>query len=298
MSRRSHPYTLSQLRAFHDVAATLSFTQSARRLHLTQPALSASVRKLETTIGSPLFYRERQRVQLTQAGRELLPLARRVIEQAQSMEQAVDRLSGRQGACLRVQIASALFSVSSYGRLQAFRRAYPDVRLEIDAFACDRSLQDILSGRVDVIYGPALPHPDVELRIIRRAGVLAVLPPGHRFAAQPRLRWSMVLGEPLLLLSAGEGLTDFLREALEGHGWSLTIGQTIARLESLVSLVRAGLGIGVISAPVGAWLGCGQVHVVPLEEPTVSVPMAVGRLATRGHAPMVQRLFECLARAA
>jgi DNA-binding transcriptional LysR family regulator len=106
-----------------------------------------------------------------------------------------------------------------------------------------------------------------------------------------------VLGEPLLLLSDGEGLADFLREALEVQGRSLIVGQTITRLESLVSLVLAGLGVGLISTPASAWLGRDQVQVLPLEDPAVSVPTAVGRLATQGHSPMVQRLFECLGRA-
>jgi len=292
----AYPYTLAQLRVFLDVAETLSFTASARRLHCTQPALSTSVRKLEAAIGAPLFHRERRHIQLTPAGHELLPVSRRLIAKANIVEQAVDRLAHRQGACVRMQIASAFFGMSSYEGLKAFRRAYPGVRLETRAFAGERSVQDILSGRVDVVYGPALARPDVEVRITGRAGVAAVLPPGHPFAVHRRLRWAMLRGEPLLLLSDGEGLPDILRRALEGQGDILSLRQTLARLESLVSLVRAGLGVGLISTPASAWLGSDNVRVVPLEDPVVMVPMAVSRLAGLGSAPLVDQLFDYLAR--
>ncbi|MEU3609214.1 LysR family transcriptional regulator [Streptomyces sp. NPDC035033] len=77
---------LQQLRTFREVAAELSFTRAARNLHYSQPSVTAHIKNLEEFIGTPLFHRGGGRIELTDAGRSLLPHAERIIEIAETAE--------------------------------------------------------------------------------------------------------------------------------------------------------------------------------------------------------------------
>lgn len=142
--------TIAALRAFESAARLLSFTRAADDLGLTQTAISHAIRKLETTVGQPLFEREGNRLGLTRAGRDLLPVARGVIE---SLTVTADRLR-EQASYSTLTVASVLsFSVKwLLPRIADFSAHHPEIRLQVGA---NLHLDDALQPDTDIaiLYG-------------------------------------------------------------------------------------------------------------------------------------------------
>jgi len=142
--------SIAMLRAFESAARLLSFTRAADDLGLTQTAISHTIRKLESITGQSLFEREGNRLRLTRAGRDFLPVARAVIE---SLTSTTERL--REQASYTVLTVSSVLSFSVkwlIPRLADFSRAHPDIRLQIGA---NMHLDDTLQPDTDIaiLYG-------------------------------------------------------------------------------------------------------------------------------------------------
>src|SRR6202051_2430890 len=99
--------TLRQLKVFEAVARHLSFSRAAEELHLTQPAVSTQVKKLEEHAGLPLFEQLGQKIHLTPAGVEMLHSGRVIIQQFGEIEQAMTQFKGVSGGKLNVTVISA-----------------------------------------------------------------------------------------------------------------------------------------------------------------------------------------------
>lgn len=142
--------TITMLRAFESAAQQLSFTRAADDLALTQTAISHTIRKLEGIVGQPLFERDGNRLRLTRAGKEYLPVARGVID---SITSATQRL--REQADFSVLTISSVLSFSVnwlLPRLADFSAAYPDIRLQIGANVhLDEAMQQ--DADVAILYG-------------------------------------------------------------------------------------------------------------------------------------------------
>jgi DNA-binding transcriptional LysR family regulator len=143
---------LRELRYFVAVAEELSFTNAARRLHVSQPALSGAVRQLETRVGVTLLNRTTRKVELTPAGRTLLAHAREVLEASASLDGALRAHRG--GGSLRVGIFAQGAGDLTLPILQAFESAHPEVELLVSEVSPTALVTALVDGRVDVLIAP------------------------------------------------------------------------------------------------------------------------------------------------
>ena len=151
--------TLRQIRAFHEVARARSFTLAARRMHLTQSAVSMLVRQLEEAFGLRLFDRVGRRVHLTQAGQEMLPVTARILDDmAQVAEGAADLRALRRGR-LRLAVPQMLAGAWLPERLGAFRADHPEVMIDVIDTTGDRIVQAVAASEAEIGIGPRRPLP-------------------------------------------------------------------------------------------------------------------------------------------
>ena len=167
------------LRAFLTVAKHRSFTHAAEELFLTQSAVSQQIRSLETTLGTPLFVRERHTVELTDAGRTLLPRAQEIVALVDSVRSLIDAprtLAGR----LRIVAATVASSYLYVGLFERFARAYPDVVLEASTGrGRDAALAAIRSDEADAAFMQfPVDGDDVVADELGQTDVVAVAAPG------------------------------------------------------------------------------------------------------------------------
>lgn len=243
---------LQDLRYFVAVAANLHFGKAAAECHVSQPTLSGQLRKLEETLGVVLFERTNKRVALTPVGSQLLPHARKALEEAlviQDMAAAShDPLSGK----LRVGIIPTLAPYLVPLWLGPMKQAYPSLHIELWEDLTDALLQMLRDHRLDAVL-VASEDEDKELRTIPlfREPFLAALPTGHALSHVEVVR-EEDLQPDILVLAEGHCLARQSLEAcgrLEENKHNAHLGQLQATsLDTLLNLVGAGYGTTLVPA--------------------------------------------------
>jgi DNA-binding transcriptional LysR family regulator len=249
---------LRHLRYFITIAEELHFGNAARRLHMTQPPLSQSLLALEGILGTALFERNRRGVALTAAGSALLPEARRLIEQAGTLPGLVQRAaSGEAGKLVLAFVSSADYSVLP-PFLRAYRAAYPQVQITLREATSDLQLDELLDGRVDAgLLIPPLPdraRAELDYLPVLNEPLILASP-----ADLPTLRGKKAADlhklPPLPLIifprAISPGLYDAIFAVFHAAGLTPAIGQEAIQMQTIVSLVSAGMGIALVPQSVG-----------------------------------------------
>jgi DNA-binding transcriptional LysR family regulator len=188
------------LRYFMAVAEELHFGRAATRLYIAQPSLSHQIRKLEETLGTPLFVRSSRRVQLTAAGRTLAHEAPKALT---ALEQAVE-LTRLSGAGIATTIRLGYTPVANFDTLtallDALREDHPDLMIDArEVFSAE--IPDRLSaGDLDIGLALSPQHREgVHAELLREEPVSALLSARHRLADTPRIPLTALRDETLLL---------------------------------------------------------------------------------------------------
>lgn len=244
---------LPHLSAFLAVAETLHFGHAAERLHIAQPALSARVRTLETSLGVPLFERTTRSVRLTRAGHELLPEARAVLAQAAKAAETARRAAGLDRPVLRLAGIDSAMAGLLPGVIRAFRQAEPQVDLRVAEMLTREATEALQRGLCDIAFGRYPPGGGMEGRLVLREPLVAVLPAQHRLAQHAAVAAEDLRGEQLVMPSRQHRpiLYDIVTGYLDSCGVSLPLVLEANERHVMLALVAAGLGVSL--AP--AWIG-------------------------------------------
>ena len=251
---------LRQLRYFVTVAEELHFGRAARRLAMTQPPLSQQIQALEEEIGVQLFARTRRSVMLTPTGQQWLPEVRRVLADAAALPGLAQRLArGEVGS-----LVLAFVSTADYGilpeLLRHFRARHPEVQLQLREATSDVQLDALAEGTIDaglVIRPqlPVMPHGFSYLPLVREPLVLAVpdgwRPRGGEGAAPPGQVWLREAAhEPLIIFPrrSAPAFYDIITGYYARDGLTPAIAQEAIQMQTIVSLVSAGMGVALVPA--------------------------------------------------
>ena len=242
---------LRQLRYFIAVAEEMHFGRAALRLHMTQPPLSQTIQALEQLLGAALFERSRRGVALTPAGIALLPEARRLLAQAQELPQLVQRAAaGEVGRLTLAFVSSADYSVLP-PFLRAYRAAYPQVQITLQESTSDLQLDDLLHNRIDAgLLIPPLPDKaKLELDylpVLNEPLVLAV--PAGLLAKKGKVALAAMPRLPLIVFprAISPALYDAIVSVFRDAGITPEIGQQAIQMQTIVSLVSAGMGMALV----------------------------------------------------
>jgi LysR family transcriptional regulator, low CO2-responsive transcriptional regulator len=240
--------TLRQLNVFESVARNLSFSRAAEELHLSQPAVSTQVSKLEDHAGMPLFEQLGKKIHLTPAGAHVLASARAIIQQFTELEEAMTQFKGIAGGRLNVAVISAgdYFFPSL---LVEFARRHAGVTLNFGVCNREELLTQMAENRTDLavmvrppsdadmVAEPFAPHPYV-----------IVAPPNHPLVGKKRIPLARVLREPFIVREKGSDTWQSLTDAFGEHLAQLNIAMEIKSMETIKHAVIAGMGVSFLSA--------------------------------------------------
>ncbi|GAA1672449.1 LysR family transcriptional regulator [Fodinicola feengrottensis] len=237
---------LRSLRSFIVTATELHFSRTAKRLHVSQSALSQQIKALEDSLGVPLFVRTSRMVELTPAGEALLEAAPRILFE---VDRAVDRVrkaaDGTAGTLAIGSVGTALTSIAPR-IMRALRQEAPDLRFEVTQLDTDAQLLALADRRLDVaIVREARPHPALCLEQLVSEPLVVVLPDDHRYANQAQIRPGDLAREHFILWprQLGAEFYDIIIGYCREHGFSPDIVAEGADIETQLGLVASGLGI-------------------------------------------------------
>ncbi|MDB5874335.1 MAG: transcriptional regulator, LysR family [Ramlibacter sp.] len=240
--------TLRQLKVFEAVARHLSFSRAAEELHLTQPAVSTQVKKLEEHAGLPLFEQLGKKIHLTPAGAEMLHSSRVIIRQFQDVEEAMTQFKGVSGGKLNVAVISAgdYFFPSL---LVEFARRHAGVTLNFGVCNREELLEQLTDNLTDlaIMVRPPL-DMDTENEPFAPHPYVIVAAHDHPLASRKRIPVSRLAREPFVVREKGSDTWNSMEEGFGTHLAELNIAMKIKSTETIKQAVIAGMGVSFLSA--------------------------------------------------
>src|SRR5579864_540280 len=252
---------LRQLRYFVTVAEEKHFGRAAARLSMTQPPLSQAIRALEETLGVALFARTKRSVELTPVGADLLPEVRRLLASAEGLRPLAQSLARGEAGVLSL----AFVSTADYGLLPLllhdFGARHPRVRLQLAEATSDVQIDELVAGRIDagLVIAPLPPRHLAQLSwlpIAREPLVIAMSSElAEHAGSNPDGDWRDepvslrdVADAPLVIFPRrlAPGFYDIIMDCYGVAGLTPRIGQEAIQMQTIVSIVSAGMGVALV----------------------------------------------------
>ncbi len=241
---------LRQLRYFVAVAEDGNISRAAKRIFLTQPALSRQIKALEDEIGQCLLKREAHSIRLTPVGEALLREARDLIQHAEQVLERV-RAAGR-GVRLRVGYAPSLAAGLLAAAVENFTQAHPNARVELFDLSTEEMLEGLENDKLDVALsvGQQRGTRGLKWTPLRRVPWQLVVNRNHPLARQSHVTPAEVAREPLLVFCQRDypEYWDIITGWLRRHKLRPQIAEEYDGLESLMAAVESGLGVALLTS--------------------------------------------------
>lgn len=249
---------LRHLRCFLMLAEELHFGRAAQRLAMTQPPMSVAIRQLEASVGAQLFVRNSKTVQLTAAGRALLPEAQALLARASHARQLAQDVAQGQAGSLRIGFVGAMLYRGLPQMVQPFQAAHPRLRLELRELSSAEQLVELRQDRLDAGFAHT---PDVPAGLshilVASQPLVACVPHTHALAQRPHpqapVRLAELGSEPLALVSrtVSPDYHDRILALCEQAGWQPQVRHELRHWLSVVSVVSQGMGVALVPEALG-----------------------------------------------
>lgn len=238
---------LRQLQAFQAVARTSSFTHAARELHLTQSAISHSIKALEEELGCSLFTRVGKKMHISQAGEVLLDQTQTVFAALYQAREAVKNLSAWGRGRLRVGASVTICHYIVTSVIREFRECFPDAELVIDPMETYESHTAIMDNRLDLaITLPPTANDNLAFCPLFTDELLLVYAPSHPLARNGILQRQELKHGKYMLLSKRNATFDLLLDYLRKERVELGKMAELGSVDAVKDLIKLGMGIGVL----------------------------------------------------
>jgi DNA-binding transcriptional LysR family regulator len=289
---------LRQLRYFIAVAEELHFGRAAARLHMTQPPLSQAIAALEELLGAPLFVRNRRTVELAPAGAALLPEARRLLLEADALPELARRAaSGEAGRLALAFVTSCDYSVLP-PFLRRYSERYPAVHLKLVEATSDVQVEELLRGRIDAgLLIPPLPDKaegELDYMKVLDEPLILCAPAGLDGLGTGPVLLQDLPRLPLIIFprEISPALHDAILSCFRAAGVTPVIGQLAIQMQTIVSLVSAGMGLALVPQSVSNLMRPG-VEYRALADPTPLVETGIAWRRDNGS-PVLRGFLELL----
>jgi DNA-binding transcriptional LysR family regulator len=264
--------TPDQLITFATVAEHLNISRAAVALHLSQPAVSGQLRALQEEFGEPLYHRDGRGVRLTPSGTQLAEYAARLRETYREAQAYRDALRGLERGMLRVGASTTLASYVLPYLIAAFQGRFPEISIQTALGNTGDIVNFLATLDIAMIEGPpgaSLP-PGTGMHAWREDEIVAIVPREHPLAQRvlsptdaahtttntrdKRKRradtatFAELARYPLVLREAGSGVRQLIEQEFMRHDLPVRVALEVAGVEGVKEAVRAGMGIGFVSA--------------------------------------------------
>jgi len=280
------------LRAVVALARFGSFIAAASYLRISQPGLSRIIQQTETLLGVRLFARGTRSVSQTEAGREFIPAAERLLGELFQQSQKVRTLDGQMRGQL---IIASLMSISHRvlpEALVTFRKRHPKMHIQIKEGLASSVQEDVRSGLADFGIGNAIGLSEgIVAESITQEPCYVVLPKRHRLGKSLSLGLQDIADEPMISMPTDSGLRRTIDVFASERGFVLDHSIITNQFSSLFNFVAHGLGISIVPASALPSSSASNIEVKPLR-PAITRRIGILRLAERSLLPASQAFLD------
>lgn len=238
---------MHQLRYVAAVARTGNFSRAAEQCHVSQPSLSQQIQKLETELGERLFDRLKREAKLTPHGAAFLQRALRVLEEVESAtREAKDATSLLRGT-VTIGVLPTIAPYLLPRALTEFVATFPGVQVEVQEDTTAQLLKQLAACEIDfAIASQPIRDARVEIRSLFMEELLLALPPKHPLTRKRSITLNELESERFIVMKDGHCLGDQVLNFCERRNLRPTVSFRSAQLETIQSLVCAGMGLSLI----------------------------------------------------
>ncbi|MET8690134.1 LysR substrate-binding domain-containing protein [Streptomyces sp. NPDC004732] len=265
-----------QLHYFVAVAETRHFTRAAEEVHVSQPSLSQQIRALEKELGAELFSRARGNITLTDAGEALLPLARRILADADTARIEVQELAQLRRGRIRLGATPSVCTGLLPDVLRAFHDRHPGIQLLIEEGGSHDLVRELARGALDlalVVLPLPSPSPALTTLELLREDLVVVSAPEARSLGRA-VRIADLQGERLVMFRHGYDLRELTVSACRAEGFEPEFAVEGGEMDAVLGFVRAGLGVAVVPRMVAERSGP-DLRMTPLAKPSLHRTIAL-----------------------
>jgi DNA-binding transcriptional LysR family regulator len=241
---------IRQLKAFLAIAEAKTFTAGARRVNVTQAAISMQIRQLEDEVGLQLFTRTPRRVILTEAGEYLLERARKILREHDSALAEIAEIAGAAFGRLRIGAASGTFAMHQLPSIMhKLKEKYPNAELSVSSGTSQKLVDKIMHGEIDTAF-ISLPvdNTNVTTESLFSDEIVAIGHPKHPLAKEKFISAATLAGERLILGERGGNTRRMIDEFFAAANVKPNINMELSRQEAINEMVANGLGVGMAGA--------------------------------------------------
>jgi DNA-binding transcriptional LysR family regulator len=248
-----------QLMYFVAVAETRHFTRAAEEVHVSQPSLSQQIRALENELGAELFSRARGNITLTDAGDALLPLARRILADADTARHEVQELAQLRRGRVRLGATPSLCTGLLPDVLRTFHDQHPGIQLLLEEGGSHDLVRELARGALDlalvVLPLPAASPALTTVELLQEDLVVVSAAEAPRPGKGASVRIADLQGEPLVMFRHGYDLRELTVAACRAEGFEPSFTVEGGEMDAVLGFVRAGLGVAVVPSMVAVRTG-------------------------------------------
>jgi DNA-binding transcriptional LysR family regulator len=240
---------LKHLASFIAIAEQLSFVRASKQLHLSQPALTGQIQKLEEELGVQLLSRNRRSVRLTDAGQIFLVEARATLAKARQAAERAQRAARGEIGRLRIGFVSSAVLQILPSTVVAFRKRYPNVRLDLMNLRTVSQVKALIRRSIDIGFlRLPLSHDQLKITVVHREPFVLILPKGHPLARNQQISISALHDEPFVAYGRrwAPGFFDAVVQMCTREGFSPNITQETSEMYTAIALVAAGVGVAIL----------------------------------------------------
>ncbi|MCL5269873.1 MAG: LysR family transcriptional regulator [bacterium] len=287
---------LSHLAIFYAVACEGGFTKGARRLRLSQPAVSKEIQALENRIGVALIDRSNRHFRLTSAGELLSSYARRIFALEEEAEHALAEMQGLRRGRLAIGASTTIGNYLLPRLLGIYRGLYPHIELNLEIANTSLVQQRLFEHalQIGLVEGLAS-NTELQATQFARDELVVIAAPDH-----PLLDEHVVMAEelckyPMVLREEGSGTRVLIDRALAAKNMVLKPVMTLGNSEAIKQAVAAGIGLGIVSdLTVSVEVNCGRVAILPIADLTIERPLHLLHTPDRNREPTVAAFLKLL----
>jgi DNA-binding transcriptional LysR family regulator len=287
--------SLRQVRSFLAVARVKSFTGAASVLHVTQPALTVQIRRLEEALGVTLFDRDTRSVELTRVARDLLPPFERALQDFDAaVGSARDIATQARGIVRLAALPSVAAGILPDAILQ-FRQQRPNVMFDLRDVIAGQVLTLVQSEQVDFgVMGGAIKAVDVETVFEAQDRLHVVYPKGHRVARLKKIKPVALSEFPLILMQRDTSVRAVVDAGFQAAGLIPKATCEAIYMMTAVGMVRAGLGLTILPGSAREIRAEPGLLSKPIDDPRFTRPVSIIKRSGRTLPPMSEAFLEHL----
>ncbi len=232
------------------IAEAKTFTAGARRVNVTQAAISMQIRQLEEEVGLPLFTRTPRRVILTEAGEKLLERARKILHEHDAALEELAELRGAEHGRLRIGSSSSSFVAEQLPEiLQKLRQKFPKADITVFSGTSDVLTQKLLNGEIDIAFvSMPIDNPNIQTELLFSDEIVAIAHPSHPLAKRRVITVAELANEPLILGEKGGNTRRLLDEFFSQVGVKPNVVMELSRQSAINRMVEENMGVGIAGA--------------------------------------------------